>query len=939
MKKDSGRPIWNMLASFPNYLRNTKYMDASIPWPVRYGFALISVIFGALLRLVLTNIVGPGLPTYITFYPSVMLAALFAGIGPGLIATLVSALIVDFWLLPPSMIFVYQNPVDLVGQVLFVLMGIFMVYIAGQYKKINFNLEKTVAMRTSALNESNEQLKREIEGRKIDLAALHESEQRSGAILNAASESIWLMNLKGDILSANDIAAKRMGMKIKDLVGKNCYGLLPKDVGIGRMAKIDEMVRTGKPVYFEDERAGIIFDHTFYPVTDSRKKIVGVAIFSRDITQRKLTDEALRKNEEELRKLNRTLKAISDSNHVMMRATNESEYMNEVCKIIIKDCGHFMVWIGFARNDEERSVQPVAQAGFEEGYLKKADITWADTPRGKGPTGTAIRSGKPQICKNMQTDPRFSPWRDEAVKRGYSSSIVLPLKSTGRVFGAINIYSKEPDPFSEKEVELLTELADDLAYGITSLRLSALHAKAEKALQESEEKFKLIATNTPDHILMQDINLRYTMVINPQLGLKEKDMIGRTDFDILSREDALKITKIKKRILKTGKKEFLQLPIASQSGETQYFDGAYIPRRDEHGNIDGIIGYFKNITVSKKLENLLQARSVEQQTILDSTPAMIFYKDKENRFLRTNRSFESSMGLAKEKLEGRSLFEIYPKEQAEAFWKDDIDVIKSGKPKRGIIEQMMTPNGTRILQTDKTPYLDESGNIKGIIGFSIDITERSHAEETQKRLLKEKETLLKEIHHRVKNNMQMISSLLRLQSRRIDNKYIKKVLDDSQNRIKSMALVHEILYKSENLTDIDINEYIRRIVNDLLHSYKISDKDIRIDFEVDKIYLGIDTAIPCGLIVNELVSNSLKYAFYKRKEGRITIMLKDTDSNAELVVRDDGIGLPSDFDISNLPSLGLQLVDTFTRQLGGKLEIKSKEGTEFKIIFPTGKNG
>jgi signal transduction histidine kinase/ActR/RegA family two-component response regulator len=196
---------------------------------------------------------------------------------------------------------------------------------------------------------------------------------------------------------------------------------------------------------------------------------------------------------EELRRLNRTLRALSNSSQAMLRSTDEAAYLRQVCRIVVDDCGHAMVWIGFAEEDPDKTVRPVAYAGFEEGYLEALRLTWADCERGRGPTGTAIRTGKPNACTNMQTDPRFAPWREDAVRRGYASSIVFPLMAAGRAFGAISIYSRETDPFSEQEQELLAELANNLAHGITALRSRAAHQRAEEALRESERRFRLAA--------------------------------------------------------------------------------------------------------------------------------------------------------------------------------------------------------------------------------------------------------------------------------------------------------------------------------------------------------------------------------------------------------------------------------------------------------------
>lgn len=147
-----------------------------------------------------------------------------------------------------------------------------------------------------------------------------------------------------------------------------------------------------------------------------------------------------------------------------------------------------MAWVGFAEEDENKTVQPVAQAGFENGYLQTVNITWADTERGRGPTGTAIRTGKPSICKNMLTDPQYAPWRVEASKRGYASSIAIPLIGEDRTIGALNIYAVEPDAFDTEEVKLLMELAEDIAYGITVLRTREERRLAQEALQKAHDE-------------------------------------------------------------------------------------------------------------------------------------------------------------------------------------------------------------------------------------------------------------------------------------------------------------------------------------------------------------------------------------------------------------------------------------------------------------------
>lgn len=185
-------------------------------------------------------------------------------------------------------------------------------------------------------------------------------------------------------------------------------------------------------------------------------------------------------SDSDILKISRILKATHRSSQAMMRAEDETKYAEEVCRILIEDCGYKMMWVGFAENDEGKTVRPVAYSGFEQGYLETLRITWADTERGRGPTGISIRTGKPSICRNMLTDPAFAPWRQEALKRGYASSLVLPLMTGGKTFGVISIYSGEPDAFSDDEVDLLSELASDLAYGIAAIRTRAANVQAEE---------------------------------------------------------------------------------------------------------------------------------------------------------------------------------------------------------------------------------------------------------------------------------------------------------------------------------------------------------------------------------------------------------------------------------------------------------------------------
>ncbi|MCL2932755.1 MAG: PAS domain S-box protein [Trichodesmium sp. MAG_R03] len=236
-------------------------------------------------------------------------------------------------------------------------------------------------------------------------------------------------------------------------------------------------------------------------------------------------------------------------------------------------------------------------------------------------------------------------------------------------------------------------------------------------------------------------------------------------------------------------------------------------------------------------------------------------------------------------------------------------------------------------ETDRNKKLLKNRVIQAVIR---DITERKRNEEQIKASLAEKEVLLKEIHHRVKNNLQVISSLLRLQSRYIQDEGVMEMLKESQNRVRSMALVHEHLYQSKDLSRIDFSEYIHNLVSHIFQAYEVKARGVKLNVKIISVFLNIDTVVPCGLIINELVSNSLKYAFTQESLGNISIDFNYEPNNENkfiLQVGDNGIGLPEGLNYENSGSLGLRLVCSLVRQLKGKIEVVNQVGTVFKITF------
>ncbi len=250
--------------------------------------------------------------------------------------------------------------------------------------------------------------------------------------------------------------------------------------------------------------------------------------------------------------------------------------------------------------------------------------------------------------------------------------------------------------------------------------------------------------------------------------------------------------------------------------------------------------------------------------------------------------------------------------------------------------EVYNQNGdTRFLEILDIPIYDNQGKVIAVEGIAHDVTERKRSENRIKASLKEKELLLREIHHRVKNNLQVIISLLELQSAKFKNKQSADLFKGSRDRIKAMAIVHNKLHQSKDFTKIDFSGYTKDIVNNLFQSYDFNNDRIKLTVNVNGVSLGLDASIPCGLIINELVTNSLKYAFPKDRNGEIEITLLPMGGKGiELCISDDGIGLPDGLNLKNTDTMGLKIVTVLAeKQLRGKIDLDTSKGTAIRIIF------
>jgi two-component system, sensor histidine kinase PdtaS len=309
----------------------------------------------------------------------------------------------------------------------------------------------------------------------------------------------------------------------------------------------------------------------------------------------------------------------------------------------------------------------------------------------------------------------------------------------------------------------------------------------------------------------------------------------------------------------------------------------------------------------------------------------------DQRILLFNRGAEQVFGYSAREVLGKPLDILLPKSMSARHREQVSDFATSSVPARSMRERQ-TIRGRR---KDGTEFPAEASISKVISGGEMlltvilrDITERVAAEQKLQDSLREKEALLREIHHRVKNNLQVMSSLLGLQSRAIAKEETRRAFEDSQDRIRSMALLHEMLCESGNLARIDLTEYVRELVHHLLRSYDVDTKRLRVSMHLGPVFLDQDGAVPFGLILNELVVNALRHAFPEDRQGEIRIELRELPGRQiRLRVEDDGVGLVTETGWQSGSSLGFRLVRMLVEQLGGKLEMQPRDPTRFELTF------
>lgn len=495
----------------------------------------------------------------------------------------------------------------------------------------------------------------------------------------------------------------------------------------------------------------------------------------------------------------------------------------------------------------------------------------------------------------------------------------------------------------------LQTLNDDLNQRVAA-RTEELQT-AQIALKQQEQHLRNLLETIPDVIAQFDRDLRCVYVnaaITKLTGRLPQAYAGKhiTEADLPDPFIRSVINHLQ-HTLASGEETVVYYEYPTPQGIT-YFQSKLVPEFNGHGEIEAVLVIYRNITDLKATEIALRRSEEQFRTLFDVTPLPLSLADMANgQLVRVNTAYQTWLGY--------NNAELYTQSFLNFIYTEDLDsdrrlhkAMQTGDLHQFQARKRFIKKSGEVVWADTwvTSIPDESGQPLYSLCLSQDVTQavqlisaRNQAEANLRVLVQEKDILLKEVHHRVKNNLQIISSLLRMQARLVDSQ-TAELFQEAQNRVQSIAIIHEHLYQSADLSQINFQEYVQILVNNLLCSYGIT-QHVQVQLDIQPVPLGLNLAIPCGLIINELVSNSLKYAFENAQSGEIKICLSSQPKQAAfnenegiLIVQDNGIGFPTDVNWRSSRSLGLRIVCALVEQISGTIRRTDGKGTSFRIAFP-----
>jgi len=759
----------------------------------------------------------------------------------------------------------------------------------------------------------------DITDRKLAEDALMKSKETAEMMLNVAAEIIMSEDLEGNITMLNDSGYRIFGYDAPELVGRNYIEtFLPP--GIQDEIRVYYAERLSEDLSRVDTHENSVVTKTgeiktvFWRnsiIRDKHGLPIGFLSSGQDITERKLAEIALKEKNEEYALLNEELRSTTEELQLQNEALNardvkllESERRLNQAERVAR-IGNWIL--------ELDTMTMLASDGADEIYgvdFKKiplAEVQKIPLPEYRPALNKALAD---LVAGLAPYDLEFKIRRPDTGFIVDIHSVATYDRNTNVVFGVIQ------DVTERKQ--------------------------AETALRQSENRYRGFLTSLDAGIVVHAPDTSIQMSnsrASELLGLSERQMKGMEALDpawnfVDADSAVLPLCEYPvNRILasKEPLKDYLAGIRRSASSDIVWVMVNGVPVMDGQGQLVEILISFIDITRRKNVEKSLQESELKYRSLIESSSDAIFCVDQKGEYQFTNHLFASTFGKTPEYFIGKTFWDIYPKEHADYRYAATKRVFQTGESESLEVEVPL-PDKTLYFYATANPIKDETGTVILSLTHAVDITKRKLAEEKVKLLLAEKELVLKEVHHRIKNNMSTMMSLLSLQAGNARDGFARAALENAEKRMQSMGVLYDKLYHSVEFNRLSIRIYLSALVDEVLENFPNSHL-VTVEKNIQEFILDANHLQSLGMIINELLTNSMKYAFLGREHGLITVSATNIDDTVTIIVQDDGTGIPESVSWDNSTGFGLQLVKALTVQLEGTIRMERTGGTKVILGF------
>lgn len=763
--------------------------------------------------------------------------------------------------------------------------------------------------------------------------ALKTSEDRFERLLNAVPDAVLTVNEEGNILYCNAAAEEMMGYEENELIGKPIEKLVPESIRENHVKYREEYTKNPhkRPMGSSLDLKAIRKDGTEVPVDIMLGPLkengsLHVLAVVRDVSDFKQAQSQLQRE-----------KKFTKLLHSLTTVANQAASIDEALDKSIEQICNFMNWpVGHAylpANDGTNEFYPTDNWYLEDPDRFRDFRNFTMGTRfspGEGMVGKVISTGKPQWRKNVHKDPNFVR-RLPNIDLQTRASLGFPILIEDKVVGVLEFFCSD---VLDTDTLLLEKMAT------IGHQLGRVYERyeAEEKLKRSEEKFKTLFETAPNAILILDddglVNCNESACHLFQLSYEELSKSSLTDLFPHKQSDG---SLSNKAGIKKIQKAF--------QGEDQFFEWRFLRADGTAFDAEVSLTYMKmnganyvqvvlqDITERKKKDQLIEYNMKLFSNLFENAPVGLVMLNDHHTVQDINESFKEMFGYNLSEIRGKKVDNILAPDELKKEAEELTEKTLNGDSTQ-IETVRQTKNGEEIPVLIATVPVEITDEIVAIFGIYVDISKRKEAEQQLEKQLEEKRVLLAEIHHRVKNNLAVVSGLLELQKDHTENEEAYHKMKDSQARIQSMGLIHEQLYQMEFYSSLQFDKYVESLVGTIASSYASETVDIEINYDTEPVELGLNPAISCGLLLNELVTNAFKHAFTGMDEGTITISVYEKKNNLiVLKVADNGVGIPKDIQERGSSSLGFTLIQTLSQQLGGNLEVLQDNGSTFIFTF------